>query len=832
MPHFPEENRTRPRHGMSAQTRLGINLGQVEDELRAAEAYLITPTALDKSATNLTMTEARRKEILAKLNAERTAMRQRKADGQQIDAVASSSFLNSTAFFPLPSLSAKPEFDSLDIHDADDAFESKRCHRDDGDAHRAFGSDDDDSLTFLKELQHADGDDTLFFASDIHQLPPPPSTEHAHLSFDRCSILSESSSQQHVDSFPLSTPSLASNAERSATAPAHPSRPPKKSVRYDGDLESTDRPVSARQPETSIISPSSAETTSTQAKAPTKRPSSRKLRAEVTNPSPTNPFILRLSEPVASASHVRHALSRTSAAQQKKRMEQLAQSVDYTVREKAKVAQDMAAFTTSCSFLPNSRGPLPRGHPTLRTPEKATKSAKTAKPPPSWSPHKKAKLDELTERLHGEGSLRFELREKVKQVLDDQHMRATCTFKPQINRNRSAVGATTAQKPIHTRLPELHRHKKEMLRQLEHAIEAETQLTFTPTINPHSQKLAHDLSKIDVTARLVQDAEESAEKKLQIQAYYAALDEPAFTPCVNDRSQAIVERKPEFKLDFVTRQQLLQAQLEQKFEAKLALEERVQAEEKPFQPCIGNSNQVLQFTRPKRLVESKQAQLYRMTYEEPRQRELAKKRLEDEKYEKFSHKPVLNKVSKALGQPTSIHKLAQKPSTKTIRSRVVRDMDAQEQAECRFRPALVAADPDLDRTSVWNPETCLQQIEQARIMRRQKLEDQRNSLEFQELQACTFAPAINRPTPRPSRAPVVVRGLGRFLELKQLAKRQEAELKYVVSACRGTSSLWSIPESAKPKLSPTHGTSLLGRIPCPNHSICRTISVAALAKSR
>ncbi|RHY32034.1 hypothetical protein DYB32_002937 [Aphanomyces invadans] len=194
--------------------------------------------------------------------------------------------------------------------------------------------------------------------------------------------------------------------------------------------------------------------------------------------------------------------------------------------------------------------------------------------------------------------------------------------------------------------------QKEMLRQLEHAIEAETQLTFTPTINPHSQKLAHDLSKIDVTARLVQDAEESAEKKLQIQAYYAALDEPAFTPCVNDRSQAIVERKPEFK-------QLLQAQLEQKFEAKLALEERVQAEEKPFQPCIGNSNQVLQFTRPKRLVESKQAQLYRMTYEEPRQRELAKKRLEDEKYEKFSHKPVLNKVSKALGQPTSIHKLAQ-----------------------------------------------------------------------------------------------------------------------------------------------------------------------------
>ncbi|RLN86608.1 hypothetical protein DYB28_007330 [Aphanomyces astaci] len=256
-------------------------------------------------------------------------------------------------------------------------------------------------------------------------------------------------------------------------------------------------------------------------------------------------------------------------------MSQLARSVDYTAREKTKVAQDMATLTSTCSFRPAQSS---RAAQTLKTPEKARRSKATAhsKPPPSWSPHKKAKVDELTERLHVEGALRFELREKVKQVLDDQ---------------------------------------RDMLRQLEHAIEAESQLTFTPTINAHSHKLTHDMTKMDVTDRLVQDAEDTAEKKLQVQAYYAAL--PAFVPCVNERSNAIVEKKPEFKLDFVARQQLLHAQMEQKFEAKLALEERIQAEEKPFQPCIGNSNQVLQYTRPKRLVESTQAQLYRMTYEVP-----------------------------------------------------------------------------------------------------------------------------------------------------------------------------------------------------------------------
>ncbi|RQM31088.1 hypothetical protein B5M09_005255 [Aphanomyces astaci] len=391
---------------MNTTASPSISLGQVEDELREAEAYLFQEAPKKETLTDIalpTMTEARRKEIIAKLNSERAALRQRKTapPSADDDRTSSTSFLDATAFFPLPSLhqhsfESPSQFNSID---------DKRCGGDSRDGNDgAYSGDEDDGscCSILNQVVDqalffvAVGDDSMYFLKELE--------------------------------------------------------------RSDGN------------------------------------------------------------------------------------------------DKKTKVAQDMATLTSTCSFRPAQSS---RAAQTLKTPEKARRSKATAhsKPPPSWSPHKKAKVDELTERLHVEGALRFELREKVKQVLDDQ--------------------------------------RKEMLRQLEHAIEAESQLTFTPTINAHSHKLTHDMTKMDVTDRLVQDAEDTAEKKLQVQAYYAAL------------------------LDFVARQQLLHAQMEQKFEAKLALEERIQAEEKPFQPCIGNSNQVLQYTRPKRLVESTQAQLYRMTYEVP-----------------------------------------------------------------------------------------------------------------------------------------------------------------------------------------------------------------------
>ena len=60
-------------------------------------------------------------------------------------------------------------------------------------------------------------------------------------------------------------------------------------------------------------------------------------------------------------------------------------------------------------------------------------------------------------------------------------------------------------------------------------------------------------------------------------------------------------------------------------------------------------------------------------------------------------------------------------------------------------------------------------------MREGLLVEERRAQEYQELEGCTFQPQINeRPAAgcgEQSAGPVVVRGLGRYLELKELARR-------------------------------------------------------------
>ena len=80
-------------------------------------------------------------------------------------------------------------------------------------------------------------------------------------------------------------------------------------------------------------------------------------------------------------------------------------------------------------------------------------------------------------------------------------------------------------------------------------------------------------------------------------------------------------------------------------------------------------------------------------------------------------------------------------------------------------------------------------IERERVARERRLQECRSSMEYEELKGCTFQPKTNKqPRAKAGRAgreagggggggggPVVVRGLGRHLELKELAKRQKEE---------------------------------------------------------
>lgn len=424
----------------------------------------------------------------------------------------------------------------------------------------------------------------------------------------------------------------------------------------------------------------------------------------------------------------------------------------------------------------------------------------------------------------------------------------------------------------------------EYLQRIQEKLEHEEEGTapFVPTINPISREIAakvnmeralesqqdcygsdsenqdgyRPIKPPKVVERLVSDAEKQVEKRIAIQEYYDAVQQQTFTPKINVNSSIIVQQKPEFKMDFVSRQLHFQMQEKEKLEALEDFCERAQndGERITFKPDIGNADAVLRELRPDRFSENESQKLYRMIYNDPKKTELKKQRLRDEQYSKYIFKPTINPISKALGRSSTIDELAQpvssfgldrvdpesastqrRNSTKTsqssraalqqyfagkrFRSRVALEMEQAEKAECTFQPTLISkprAKGNSSSTSklytkqrqgksIWRSDNILHLIETDRMKKAEELETKRNELELKELQECTFQPNIRRTPDRrasnksranrsptsPSRPsasrhappcsteqkPVIVRGLGRFLEMKEQAKRLRAEQK-------------------------------------------------------
>ncbi|TYZ67671.1 hypothetical protein PybrP1_007820 [[Pythium] brassicae (nom. inval.)] len=482
----------------------------------------------------------------------------------------------------------------------------------------------------------------------------------------------------------------------------------------------------------------------------------------------------------------------------------------------------------------------------------------------------------VIQRLHLDGTLKYEQRERAKAELEARALRE-CTFTPKINRSSRAMLGIGSYKPIHERLFDIQRAQAESIQRVQEKLESEARgaARFTPTINLISREIAAKVHKERALAsaslsgedaagkwrpsrpprvveRLVSDAERQAEKRVAIQEYYDAVQQQPFAPTISDQSLAIVQQRPEFKLGFVARQHHFEAQGREKLEALEDYCERAQndGERITFTPDIGNADAVLRELRPDRFAETASQRLYRLMYNEPKQAELRKQRLRDVLQATCTFKPEINPISKALGRPSTLAELARPVATpsrtalqqyfagKRFRSRVALEMEQAARAECTFRPALVK--PAKSRAnantnappaaaaarssssasklctrgrqgkSIWRSDNILHLIETDRVKRAEELDAKRSELELRELKECTFQPNIRKSrghrgsqqgaatatttatgrdgtaaTARSSAEseapldpkPVIVRGLGRFLEMKEQAKRLRAEQK-------------------------------------------------------
>jgi hypothetical protein len=102
-----------------------------------------------------------------------------------------------------------------------------------------------------------------------------------------------------------------------------------------------------------------------------------------------------------------------------------------------------------------------------------------------------------------------------------------------------------------------------------------------------------------------------------------------------------------------------------------------------------------------------------------------------------------------------------------------------------------------------DPESVLERIEGMQRDKENRLQEMRREQEYQELRDCTFQPErVSTASVPKAKGPVVVRGLGRYLELQELARRQQEdkrmlEEKLFKANPRGNQAGYTVPKPFK-----------------------------------
>jgi len=204
-----------------------------------------------------------------------------------------------------------------------------------------------------------------------------------------------------------------------------------------------------------------------------------------------------------------------------------------------------------------------------------------------------------------------------------------------------------------------------------------------------------------------------------------------------------------------------------------------------FKPEIGNADAVLEYMRPERMKETAEQRHERMSVLDRQKIEQKRRRRKNELFEeKCTFKPTINPVSKALGRSSSVEEMTEgSQMAKVRRRRALVEANQKFVEECPFKPKIRKSKLHSDENAFRmgygriceNADVVEKRMRQRQAELEEKLERERHAKVVEKLKDCTFHPEINSQRPKTNKGPVVVRGLGRFLELRDLAKRREEE---------------------------------------------------------
>jgi len=433
-------------------------------------------------------------------------------------------------------------------------------------------------------------------------------------------------------------------------------------------------------------------------------------------------------------------------------------------------------------------------------------------------------------RLYMEAEVRNSERAKAKAAAEKAQL-AEFKFKPTINTTSTALAADQ-RRPVHERTAEVQQAKEERIHRLRmEGILSNQDLTFKPKINEVSERIAimklrqQGLPVSDAPGSTVGESKEGPdvastkrltlatteyEKRREARTKAAAEAELrafSFKPRLNKNSEKIVEQKVgEDGGGFMARQaQVAEAQKRHReaLIAQLKLEDECK-----FKPDIGNAEEFLALTRPDLVTESAESRINRMSVEESEKRRAAQADAEKEYYNQFNYQPEINQLSKRRGRAHTVEEHYKDEEGHRARLRAKLQAEEEFKRQHPFKPTRIAADlapetasgdsedAEADEVAIAegkmplrlavasDPDRVSARINAHLKGKAARSEAAKRLLDYEKLKECTFQPETDRSSRSLAKLKeqvaadggvVVVRGLGRYLELKELTRKLDED---------------------------------------------------------
>ena len=262
----------------------------------------------------------------------------------------------------------------------------------------------------------------------------------------------------------------------------------------------------------------------------------------------------------------------------------------------------------------------------------------------------------------------------------------------QLTGNYYSLNVLNRVRPIHQRVGELARKRKEKLHQLWMEQQMDPELTFKPTINPNSREQAKDKSFAE---RISEDAKEHigtscvleietnfiTDKKLkkQEELQREEMSKLTFTPQVNANSERIVHSIFRGDANFWQRQQVYDIKRSQ---TKNSVPDH-QLEACTFKPQLNETSEILVEVMQERdgRKETRAERIERLAREDFDKKMKTQENAKQQYYSQFTFKPQINQVSKTIIRSTSLDELVSAPARKKVLE------EAKQAAEEAFKQA-------------------------------------------------------------------------------------------------------------------------------------------------